>query len=524
MSVRATTARCPSGHQRSRRVPSRYTRRIADEPIGGRRLTIHLQVRRFRCGVRRCRQQTFAEQAPALTAREARRSGPLQARLQDLGVTLGGRPGVRLARRRQLVTSRTTLLRLVRGLPEPASAVPVVLGVDDFAVRRGHRYGTLLVDLEARRPSELLQDRTAATFAAWLQHQERPTLICRDRGGAYAAGARQGAPEAIQIADRFHLSRHRAEVLERIVARHPAARRAAVAESTSTSGPDQAARAQVTPTDVSASLAPAVPSAAVDPRRERRRARSETVVALRQQGWSMAAIGQRVGLSQPTVSKYLRTDTFPEWAARRTRLSAGTAPATHLQTRWAEGGHNAKVLWQELRARGFPGTLRQGQRAVADWREAPRRRRHPAPLATPAGQPVPRPLRPPSSRQAVWLLLRPGTQLAPAEPLMRHRLLAAAPTVQAALTVVEAFRALVRTRDRTALRPWFESAEACSVPEIRGLAASLRRDQAAVEAALSYPWSSGQVEGQVTKLKLIKRQMDGRAKFDLLRKRVLLAS
>ena len=508
---RATAARCPVCRRRSRRVHSRYTRKIVDQPIGEHPVTIHLQVRRFRCRTARCLRRAFAEQVPRLAARYARRSVPLQRYLQDLGVTLGGRPGARFARRHGVRTSRTTLLRRVRALPDPALTAPAALGVDDFALRRGHRYGTVVVDLERRRVVDVLPDRTAETLAGWLREHGQPQVICRDRGGDYASGARQGAPEATQIADRFHLARNSGEVLERILARHPAALRSAVRQADSTPAACQAA--------------PGSPLAAGgNPRRERRLARYERVVALRREGHSITAISQAVGLSRPTVRKYVQAEGFPEWPARRTALSVGTAHATYLEERWRDGCRDATVLWQELRARGFPGSRRMVQRAVAGWREEPGRRGRAATQTggTPAPAP-PRP-RPPSARQAMWLLLRPVDELTPAQQEMRRRLLAAAPDVQEALPLLEAFRGMVRHRDHAALADWLQTAATSPVRELRTFAANLRRDLAAVEAALTYDWSSGQVEGQVTKIKLVKRQMYGRAKPDLLRKRVLLAS
>jgi transposase len=511
--TRTSVSACPRCQMPSYRLHGSYARHFSDVPIGRRRVSIWLAVRRFRCQDPTCRQQTFAEQTPALVARYARRSVPLQALLGDLALTLGGRPSARFAGRHAIAVSHIAPLRLVRALPEPTVTTPTILGVDDFALRRGHRYGTILTDLERHQVIDLLPDRTADTFAAWLRAHGSPAIICRDRGGDYASGARLGAPDAIQIADRFHLQKNSSDVLERILARHPAALRAAVTD----------AATEATTDGAPSSAATAVPATA-EPRRARRLARYEQVIALRQDGWSLTAIGMLVGLSRPTVRKYVNAGSFPEWPARRTKLSAGMAHASYVQTRWQAGSRDATVLWEELLERGFTGSLRMVQRAVADWRVEPPRTgwltRRPAPPPQPA---PPRP-RPPSARQAVWLLLRPVEDLEPDQQVMRIRLLAAAPAIQDALVVIAAFRGMVHDRDAGALDGWLQTASASAVPELRTFAAGIRRDRPAIEAALAYAWSSGQVEGQVCRTKLIKRQMYGRAKFDLLRKRVLLAS
>jgi transposase len=219
---RAATARCPDCHRRSHRVHSRYTRRVADQPIGGRRVSVHLRVRRFFCRAPTCRRVTFTEQAPALVARYARRSVPLQADVRDIGLTLGGRPGHRFAARRAITISRTTLLRLVRALPEPARGTPRVLGIDEFAFRRGRTYGCLLVDLETHRPVDVLPEKSAAAVIAWLGAHGGVEVICRDRCSLFAEAATRGAPAAVQVVDRFHLLRNLGDAVEAVVARHPA--------------------------------------------------------------------------------------------------------------------------------------------------------------------------------------------------------------------------------------------------------------------------------------------------------------
>jgi len=509
-------ARCPSCHRRSRHVHSHYVRHIVDQPIASRRVLIQYRVRRFRCRARGGPRRTFAEQLPRLASRYARRSMGLEAHMQDIGVTLGGRPGARFARRRATPISRTTLLRLVRRIPLPAAGAPTVLGVDDFALRRGHRYGTVLVDLEAHRIVDLLPERTAESVATWMAERASPRIVCRDRGGAYADAAHHAAPTATQVADRFHLTCNGSAVLERVLARHSSALRAASAVDGESAAPLAFPSLPLPDSEPGATTAAA--------RRASRQTRYEETVALHCAGWSITAIAAKMGLARPTVRNYVHADAYPAVPPRGHLLRAGAKHAAYLQRRWNEGCHDAPKLHEELQARGFTGSVRMVQRAVAGWRAGPRRRGRRARDASLGDHARPPQVHPLSPRQATWLLLRSLDTLTAEERTLRDRLLAQNPAIEVAFRAITTFRHMVRTRDRAALDPWLEAAEVSSVPAIRAFAASLRRDYAAVAAALEHSWSSGQVEGQVTKIKLCKRQMYGRGKLDLLRRRVLLAS
>jgi transposase len=523
----ARTACCPGCRRRSHRVHSSYTRRIADLPIAGCEVVLRLSVRRFRCSVSRCPRRIFAEQVPGLAGHRARRSTPLLAALQEVGFALGGRPGARIGSRLKMPASRSTLLRLVRQAPSPPLANPRVLGVDDWAWRRGQRYGSILVDLERRQPIELLPDRTAEGLAAWLREHPGIEVISRDRAGAYADGARQGAPGAVQVADRFHILANVGELLERVLGSRRTALREAAAAADRTLAQDQQPAM-----NTAATPGPPRTKRRVQQRREDRRAqrlaRYDTVIALHQEGHSHAAISRQTGLGRKTVRRYLRAGAFPERSAAPARPTMLAPYEPYLRTRWTEGCHNAHQLWREIRSQGYAGQAANVRRYLAQWRPEPGR---PGPTAcqdqaddAPPTPPVRQPMTVPSPRQARWLLLRAAETLTSDERAYRAALLDAEPVVREVQQLAIDFGTLVRTRDAPSLVEWLARADASSLPEVRSFADGLRRDRAAVDAALSSPWSNGQTEGQINRLKVLKRQMYGRAKLDLLEKRFLHAA
>src|SRR3954453_19695039 len=294
---RSASATCPLCGSTSTRAHSFYLRRLADLPWQGRIVELQVRVRRFRCSSLECRRRIFAERLD-IARPKARRTVQLHQIQQQIGFALGGEPGSRLAGRLAMPVSGDTLLRLVRA-SDTAISPPRILGVDDWAWRRGQRYGTIICDLERRRVIDLLPDRTGETLASWLrQHGKDVAVVSRDRAGAYAEGIRSGAPQAIQVADCWHLMVNASEALRRVLDRHSGAlRRAArlclpqAVMSVSATGKQQAAtqrdrqRAQ---------------------RREQRQARYEEVARLHRAGMPIRRIARRLGMARNAVRRWLR--------------------------------------------------------------------------------------------------------------------------------------------------------------------------------------------------------------------------
>ena len=522
-------AACPDCGHPSDRPHSRYTRTLADLPWQGIPVRLWLRTRRFFCDRRDCPRTIFTERLPALVPPYGRRTLRLAEALHRVAHALGGEAGARLAVSLGMAVSPDTLRRRLQRQAPRGAATPRVLGVDDFALRRGHHYGTLLVDLERNAPIDLLPDRRQDTVAAWLAAHPGVEVVSRDRSGAYAEAVRQGAPEAIQVADRWHLLKNLAEALEAVLLREHAALRAA-AQAAAAPPADPTASPELPfspPAAVPEASEPEAPPlhgwagrAAREKawRRERRHQRYAEVVERQQRGESQRQIAAATGLSRATVARYLAAGAFPEIARRVT--AAPIAPyLPSLRQRWAAGYRNGRRLWEEIVAQGFPGPPAAVYRAVAPWRaQLPagerRSRRQPHREAAP-GAPTPSP------RAAVWWLIGRKQPITAEQAAIVERWVAQCPEVKTAQELAQGFFRLVRKREGEGLEAWTRAVAASGIRELEQFCAGLRRDWDAVVAALTLPWSNGPVEGEINRLKLIKRQMYGRAGLGLLRARVL---
>lgn len=515
------TSRCPSCGHISARVHSRYRRQLKDLPWQGRPIHLQLHARRFFCASAECPRRIFTERLPDLVTSRGRTTARLYGAHTQVGLALGGEAGARLAARLAMPTSPDTLLRRVRQVPLLQRPAVRVLGVDDFAFRKGHHYGTILCDLERRCPVDLLPERSAEALCDWLKEHPEVEVLSRDRADDYIRGATAGAPQAEQVADRWHLLRNLRDALKGTVDRHHADVQAAakvVVASPPAALPDQE-KADASPP--AAPVPPAAPprTEGQPVRRQRRKQRYEQVLELHRQGLSHRAIADRLGMHRSTVKRFVAAGVFPERAGRRYARRTDSH-ADYLQQRWAEGCRNAAQLFIELKARGFGGSYYAVRRQLARWRKAePAGRGGARPNA-----PVPVGIERPSARRVSWLLLMDPADRKVEEQAFVDRLQARCPELSAAADLARDFRSMVRERREKDWKGWLARVTGAeAVKEVRAFAEGLKKDEAAVRAALRLKWSNGQVEGQVNRLKMIKRTMFGRAKFDLLRQRVLHA-
>jgi len=419
----------------------------------------------------------------------ARRTQRLHDHLLRAALDVGGAPGARHAVAQGTPISPTTLLRLVHALPLPPVGPVHVLGVDDFARRRGRTYATILVDLEAQRVVDLLPDRTAETLAAWLRQHPEIDVLSRDGAEVYAHGAREGAPQALQVMDRFHLLATLRQALAELLQRHRSALRQGGRVSPDPDAATEGEEASVASHGARPAPSAALPSSPSEQHRVKRLARYSDVVALRAQGLSHAAIAARAGVSKRTVSRFLAAGVFPERQPRRRGPSILDPYKPYLAQRWAAGWHNATQLWRDLCARGYDGSyalvydyvvqLRTGGVDPAQPGDGDVRRsgRTPAPRSLP---------------HLALLLVQDAAALEERERVEVAVLCEACPEVAQAYALAQRFARMVRTRQANGLDAWLMAAQQ-GPRELRSFARGITRDKAAVQAALRLPWSQGQV-------------------------------
>jgi transposase len=479
--VRARTAAgpvpCPRCGGPTGLVHGYGERKVADVPADGRPVVVRVRVRRLRCPVLECPVQTFREQVPGVVERYQRRTARLAGQAGTVARALAGRAGAGLLTALGVPLSRHTALRVLLRLPLPEVKVPRVLGIDDFALRRGHAYGTILIDAETGERVDVLAGRTADVVEAWLREHPGIEIVCRDGSGAYAEAIRRALPGAIQAGDRWHLWHGLAEAVLKEVAAH------STCWASAGPPPKDGKQAQTTAE------------------------RWRQVHDLLDKGTGLLECSRRLGLSLNTVKRYARA-AEPERMIRAPKYRATMVDPyrDHLRQRRAEDpAVPVQRLLAEIREQGYPGSMNLLYRYITQGRvESDRPHLSPKSVTR-------------------LLLTRPGT-LSDDQQSLLGKLTAACPEMTSLAELVRSFAALLKPGpgNQAKLTAWAETARACDLPSIHAFTHGLDLDSAAATAAVTLPYHNGRTEGVNTKTKLIKRQMYGRAGFTLLRHGILL--
>jgi transposase len=483
-----------------------------------------MQVRRFFCEESKCKRKIFAERFPSLTLPRVKFTKRLQEALREMGFEQGGEAGARLGKKLGYPGSPDTILRLVKQdlLPTPSS--PQVVGIDDWSWKRGLRYGTLICDLENNRPIDVLADRSVQTVSAWFEKRPSVEIVSRDRSSEYAAAITKGAPQALQVADLWHIGKNLRESVQTLLARCRAEIRRGLQvqlmpeQEPEETGPEpeEEKRPVRSRSEEQARLA----------RRAQKLDQYEQVIELHNQELRAVDIASRVGISGRTVQRWLAHGSFPEAKRRRRRPSLIDPYEHYVREWWQQGNRNGLQLYRELRARGYKGSSKAMYNYLA--RLQPLRSSSESVPLKPQGhkkvEVSPVQLENFSARRATWLFVHQPDKLDETQQKELALIRSASPSAEAAYHLAQAFMQMIREHTGQQLETWLSLVQESTLPELKSFAKGIKQDKAAVLAGLTLPWSNGPVEGHVNRLKLIKRSMYGRANLRLLRQRVLRSS
>jgi transposase len=505
------SSRCPGCQCLSHRIHSHYQRQLADLPWSDYQVSLQLQTRKFFCDNPACQRKIFTERFASVALPWARCTVRLNRQLSQIGLIVGGQAGARLSQHCHSPRSRNTFLRRAKRSPLPIFTTPKIVGIDDFAFRKGQTYGTIIVDLERNQPIALLPDREASTVADWLRAHPGIEVLSRDRSKTYKQAMDTAAPNAIQVADRFHLLHNLAEVLESCLsAQTPALKTVEAAYYGTVTIPD-------------------LPSSNPSQRQQQRQLRREKrydnytqVHQLRAKGWAILAIAQELSIGERTVYTYLRQPVFQE---RQPHARKGSQPliapyGTYLAQRWAEGIWEGKQLFQEIQQQGYKG----GYASVMRYLQPLQGTKPSSPTGSTINQVrtwlKQKPL---TARRAAWLVMKRDKHRTDIERALLAGMVQQ-PELANILRLSQSFLELVRERQPTQLDAWLTAATDSEIPQFQRFVTGLRSDYDAVRAALTLDVSNGPVEGLNNRLKMLKRQMYGRAGLDLLTHRFLLCA
>ena len=503
LSARAAGERsCPVCGELSTSRHDWHHRRLQDLPVQGTPLLLDLRLGRWRCLNERCSRKTFVERVPSVAAPMARRTVRVAEIVRLFAHAAGGLPSERLLARLAMPVSDNAILRqLKRHVRERADPPPLrAIAIDDWSWRKGSSYGTIVVDLERRTVADVLATRSAKETADWLERRPEIEIVSRDRSGLYAQGIRQGAPQARQVADRFHLLQNLRESIER--------------QMTAISCFGGRSRLPPAPGDRQSVLR--------SRSRDARELMFEQAKDLHSSGKSFVAIAAEIGVGHRTIAKWVEADALPHRRRLTLKPSSPLYFQDFLARRWAEGDKVGRRLFHDIRHRGYTGSRSHLERLLSEWRRAER----PATSRPRESTREDRAIDPATGWQispvvAAALCMKPTRMLTHSQAAKVAVLKEASPSFVVMRRLAMRFRGLLRSSDPGKLGSWLDDARHSGIALLQQFARILSRDIDAVRNAISEPWSSGQAEGQINRLKTLKRAMFGRAGIELLRARML---
>lgn len=500
----AKSATCPRCEQVATHTHGWNQRQPQDLPYIDANTRLQLTVRRFRCTNSNCPQKTFVEHFPDWLPPYARRTDRLTELMRDIGFEVSAESARRIFARMRVVTSGDTVLRVVKRTEIVTNTSPRVVGLDDWAIRKGHRYGSIMVDHETGRVIELVKGRLDEDIKPWFAAHPQIEIVTRDRSTDYRKGLDAAAPQAIQIADRFHLLMNLRQLAQQVAA-------------------DAYSRLKKLPVpeDLRAKCPVYVRTNSEQKRmaasRQKRLDLYNEVQRLKAEGMSVANIALHLHRNYVTIRSHFRAETFPERMLGRAPHSILMPYVDYLDQRFVAGCTSPSQLLQEIQVQGYSGSIS----LISKWLKAQRILAGEDPLVVRTGLAITNSSAIlPSAYKMSWLLVLDPDQLdADSKKMLAH--IRSDETVHHFHDLAQDFRGFIQQRSVSAFDAWLDTADQSPIKDVRKFAKYIRAEYIFVHAALEYEWSNGHTEGQVNRLKFIKRQMYGRASFELLRQKVL---
>ena len=506
---------CPLCKVTSKHIHSCNIRKVADLPWANFPVTIVVKAHKFFCKEDTCERNIFSQRFDGL-APYARRTDRQREKLISIGMAAGGNVGAKLSKELGIPISASTVLRLLNIPEESEVETPRVLGIDDWAIRKGQVYGTIMVDLEKHKPIDLIPSRETEAVMKWLEKHPGIEIVSRDRATAYAEAIERGAPDALQVADRWHLIKNMTDALKRLMNRYnKVSRKVAVqiaeAEQANIT---EALKSKGSCKDTSKENRTNIITAKINniAAPSKYELLFHEVKELHRKGVSQREISRRLKINRTTVSKYIEYDEYPKRITPLRQASKASRFSTYLSKRWQEGEQNYHQLWREIKEQGFDGSFV----SIYKYMIKNFTKENDGNVLKNSV-----PVKVYSPRLLSFLMCREADKLKPKEQHYIDLLFEYCPQAKQASELAKRYKDILVNKKSDLLDQWIEDAIKSGKEVLMTFAKNLMKDYDAIKNACTLDWSNGQVEGQVNRLKNIKRQMYGRGSFELLKKKVL---